>query len=366
MFSFLYKQFPPPAYLTMPAFGLDISDETLKFIKLEPFKHGVRIAASGKKTIPKGIIESGEVKKPEELASFLREVCKPFGVRYVYLTLPEEKGYMNIVELPAMHNTEIRTALEAQFSEYVPLPVEEAVFDFEVLHVKASEKGKKQLEVAMISFPYALVESYYNAVEKAGLVPLAFDAEVQALARAVIPRGEKDPFLIIDFGKTRTTFIIAHEGQVRFTSTVAVAGKDIDRIISEKMAVSLAEAERIKKANFNIAGMSDKKIFHEILPVISAVRDELERYVSFWETHAPGLHGGAKYGPIKKIFLCGGDSNLLGLSEYLSHNIHIPVEHANVWTNVVSFEEYIPEITFHESLMYGSAVGAALRSFDYD
>ena len=100
------------------------------------------------------------------------------------------------------------------------------------------------------------------------------------------------------------------------------------------------------------------------MPVISAVRDELERYVSFWATHAPGLHGGEKYGPIKKIFLCGGDSNLLGLSEYLSHNIHIPVEHANVWTNLVSFDEYIPDITFHESLMYGSAIGAALRSFD--
>ncbi|MDP2676324.1 MAG: type IV pilus assembly protein PilM [bacterium] len=362
--SLLYKQFPPPAYLSMPSFGLDISDETLKFIKLEPFKGGFRIASFGKKTIPKGVIESGEVKKPEELASFLRDTCKPAGVRYVYLTLPEEKGYMNVVELPAMHTSEIRTALESQFSEYVPLPPEEAVFDFEVLHSKSSGKGKRQLEVAMISFPHALVDSYYHAVRDAGLMPLAFDAEVQALARAVIPRQERDPFLLIDFGKTRTTFIIVHERQVRFTSTVPVAGKDIDRIIAEKMSAPLSEAEQIKKENFNIAGSYDKKLFNEVLPILSAVRDELERYISFWETHAPGLHGGEKYGPIKKILLCGGDSNLIGLAEYLSHNIHIPVEHANVWANVVSFDEYIPEITFHESLMYGSAIGAALRSFD--
>lgn len=359
---FLYKQFPPPRFLSMPAFGLDISDETLKFIQLEPFKHGVRVAQFGKKAIPKGVIVSGEVKKPDELTLFLREACRPAGVQYVHLTLPEEKGYMNIVELPTMHVSEIRTALEAEFSEYVPLPLEEAVFDFEVLHAKASHKGN-QLEVAMISFPYALVNQYYEAVRGAGMTPLAFDAEVQALARSVISSKDKDPFFIIDFGKTRTTFIIVHEGQVRFTSTVAVAGKDIDRIVAEKMSVPLAEAEQIKKTNFNAAGARDKKLFNAIVPVISAVRDELERYVAFWGTHAPGLHGEGKYGPIKKIFLCGGDSNLPGLSEYLSHNIHIPVEHANVWTNLVSFDEYIPDITFHESLMYGSAIGAALRSF---
>lgn len=359
----LSNAFPPPQYLSMPAFGLDISDETIKFIRLKPRGSSIHIAEYGRKTIPKGIIAGGEIKKIDELAKILsEEIVQSFGFRYAYLTLPEEKGYMNIVELPVMSHDEMRTALEAQFSEYVPLPPEEAVFDFEILHSKTLQ-GTKRFEVAMVSFPRALVESYRAVLRKAGITPIAFDAEVQALARSVIPKDVKDPFLIIDFGKTRTTFIIAHEGNVRFTSTVPVAGKDIDRIIAEKLSLPLEEAEQVKKKNVNIVDAAHRDIFEAVLPVLSAVRGELERYISFWETHAPGMHGRGKYGPIKKIFLCGGDSNLTGFPEYLAHNIHIPVEHANVWTNIVSFEDYIPEIPFRESLLYGSAIGAALRSF---
>ena len=216
MLSLLYKYFPPPAYLSMPAFGLDISDETLKFITLRHGAKGIEVDQFGRKAIPPGLIVSGEIKKPEELSALLKEVCKPLGMKYVYLTLPEEKGYMNIVKLPPMADAEIRTALEAQFSDYVPLPLNEALFDFEILHTEQRGIPKKHREIAMVSFPRRLIENYYPVWRRADLQPLAFDAEVQALSRAVIPQTAFGSFMIVDFGKTRTSFIIVAENQVPF------------------------------------------------------------------------------------------------------------------------------------------------------
>ena len=39
----LLKFFPPPKFLVSPSFGLDISDESIKYIKLGMTKYGLRV-----------------------------------------------------------------------------------------------------------------------------------------------------------------------------------------------------------------------------------------------------------------------------------------------------------------------------------
>jgi hypothetical protein len=59
--------------------------------------------------------------------------------------------------------------------------------------------------------------------------------------------------------------------------------------------------------------------------------------------------------------LCGRDAGLVGFEEYLSFPLKIPVEVANVWQNVFSYNDYVPPISFLDSLDYASAVGLALQ-----
>ena len=47
---------------------------------------------------------------------------------------------------------------------------------------------------------------------------------------------------------------------------------------------------------------------------------------------------------IEKIILCGNGSSIPGLADYLAVGLKVPVELANVWTNIMSFEEEIPII----------------------
>ncbi len=58
MFSNSYnKFFPTPKFLSMPSFGLDISDDSLKFVEIINKKHGVRMGKHGEKKISAGIID---------------------------------------------------------------------------------------------------------------------------------------------------------------------------------------------------------------------------------------------------------------------------------------------------------------------
>ena len=50
-----------------------------------------------------------------------------------------------------------------------------------------------------------------------------------------------------------------------------------------------------------------------------------------------------------------------GFSSYIASGSNVPVEAANAMVNVNTLDEYIPEISFSDSLRYATALGLALR-----
>ena len=44
----------------------------------------------------------------------------------------------------------------------------------------------------------------------------------------------------------------------------------------------------------------------------------------------------------------------------------VNVEIANVWINIIDTEKFTPEINIDQSLTFATALGLALRDFDYD
>ena len=108
----------------------------------------------------------------------------------------------------------------------------------------------------------------------------------------------------------------------------------------------------------------NKEIFAVLLNSVSILRDEIVKHFLYWHTHKD--EEGRNNPPIKKIIFCGGDSNLIGLTEYISISMKSPVEVANVWTNILNTENYIPEMSLGQSLSFTTALGLALGDFNED
>ncbi|MEK7070355.1 MAG: hypothetical protein AAB966_00955, partial [Patescibacteria group bacterium] len=62
---------------------------------------------------------------------------------------------------------------------------------------------------------------------------------------------------------------------------------------------------------------------------------------------------------ISKLILSGRDSEIVGLKEYLSQSLKIDVQTAEVWGNIFSLNNSVPEINFLDSLNYAVAIGLA-------
>jgi Tfp pilus assembly PilM family ATPase len=120
--SKFYQFFPPPQFLQMPAVGVDISDATLRFVELVETRKGLELGRFGQQSIPKGVIESGEIKKIADFRAILSDLKTKHGLEYVAVCLPEERAYLFDVHIPAkMKYAEVSGAIELSLEEYIPL-----------------------------------------------------------------------------------------------------------------------------------------------------------------------------------------------------------------------------------------------------
>lgn len=149
-----------------------------------------------------------------------------------------------------------------------------------------------------------------------------------------------------------------------FTSTLDIGGRSLNEAIQKSFKVGAEEAEKIKETYGLVRNGENKEIFPVLLNSVSVLRDEIVKHFLYWNTHKD--EEGNTRPPIKKIIFCGGDSNLLGLAEYISISMKTPVEMGNVWINIANTDKYIPEISFRESLSFAAALGLALGDFDYN
>lgn len=348
---------PPPDYLRMPILCLDLSDKSLKYMELRRKNESISIHRFGVYTLEDGIIEGGEIKQKDKLISFLKPIKEKLKTEVAAVSLPEEKVFLSRIKFPLMDKNRIKEALALQLDEYVPLPGAEAVFDYDIINDPHDNKKQDHLDINLAAFPRSFIESYRDVFAGAGFILAAFEMEAQAFARAVVPKEEMDNVMVIDFGRTRTTFAVVGGGKVQFSTTIAFAGEEIEKAFIFHLKIDRSQVEKAKREIGLVKRKGNEKLFEAIKPMISVIKDEVAKQMAYWVSHYEGDQKKAK---ISKIILCGGESTLAGLSESISYELKIKVETGNPWVNVVSFEDYIPEIERRDSLAYSTVIGLAL------
>ncbi len=346
--------FPAPTYLTMDSFAIDISDQSIKYGQLVKNSQGLSLGKYGKEKIPEGVIVSGKIEKEDQLVSILNKIKEKNKLHFIRVSLPEEQMYLFTLSVPKTENEDLRDVILLQIEEYIPLKALDVIFDYDVIR----DDGHNIL-IEVVSIASVIIESYISVFNKAGLVPVAFEIEAQAIARAVVPNGETNPVMIVDFGDARTGVSIYQNGRTFLTTTLSIGGVDLTNMIAKTYSIPFEEAEK-KKQEYGLNTTSKvEDIFSVILNGISVLRDELNKQFTYWETHG----GLTKNEQINHIILCGGDANLTGLAQYLELSLKIKVENANVWVNILNTKNLVPEMTFEESLGYATVLGLSMGNY---
>ena len=350
---------PPPAFLLMPAVGIDISDRSIKFARLTPTGDGFKLGTFGEVPLAAGIVEGGRIVAPEKLQAALEDIKKREGLSFVRAALPEEQVYFFRTTIPNGSKDMLRETIELSLEEHVPIAASEAVFDFEVV-----ANAGPDAEVAVTAAARGVVDSYADIFAAAGLTLLSLELEAEAVARTVIHKEDTFAHLIVDFGQTRTGIAVSYGGQVYFTSTVSIGGQMLTETLAKYFNVSLEEAEKMKREFGLRPGSGHQDLFSLLLNNVAVLRDEINKHFIYWHTHPD--ESGETRPPIEEIVLVGGDSNLSGLSDYLSASLRVKTVVGDVWQNIRLPEHGVPELSRKDSLGYATAVGLALHEAEQD
>jgi len=338
----------------MPAVALDISDRSVKFLKIGRGKKGLSVDFFGEKIIPQGTIESGVIQDREGLKNIIKDLVKEKGFDKAVISLPEEKAFLVTMHIEGVSKSELRESISLQIEEHIPLPGAEIIFDYDII-----KEHKGGFEVAVNAMSKAIVRTYFDAISEAGALPLAMEVEGQAMARSLVRENNEGTYMLVDFGRMRTSFTIVGDGKARFSTTVPIGGEKIVDAIENNLKVGRDKARNMKE-EIGLKKEDDERLFQAITPVVSLLRDEISKHHAYWNNRTD--EKGHSYPGLYKVIVCGGDANIPGLMDYLASGCDLTFSIGNPWINMNSLEKYIPEIPRNHALRYATAIGLALRN----
>lgn len=347
--------FITPKFLSMSSVGLDVSADAVRFIELEAGKGGFVVARFATRNFPIGIISGGHIEDKKKLTETISTLAREHQLSFANISLPEEQGYLANIRIPRVSAKEVRGAVELRLEEYIPIPANDAIFDYVVVDDPASHR-KDMIDVVVSALPRSVVSEYLEVFRGTGITPKSFELESGAMARAVIPEGERGTFLVADIGKMTTDVFVVAGGIVQFSASLDIGGHYLTQAIERTMSVPYGEAEALKLKSGLVGNEKERSPRAAMLPVMLDLRSRLLRHYSYWQTH----HGEKMGGNIECVYVTGGGANLKGIEEYLAAGLDVKVVPANPWVNVNSFENYIPELSLHEAHGYSAAIGLAL------
>lgn len=341
----------------MPAVGLDISADALRFVEFEEKGGKLSVSRFASRNFPLGIVTEGHVQEKKKMQDMIAVLAREYGLTFANIALPEEQAYLANMRIPHVSDADIRGTIELHLEEYVPISANDAIFDYVVVG-GGTEHHKDMIDVVVSVLPRVVVDEYLEIFHDTGIIPKAFEFESQAMARAIIPHGDTGTYLVVDIGKMVTDIFVAAHGVVQFSASLDIGGHYLTRAIEKSLNITYEEAEQQKMKYGLMGGVNEAPLRAALMPVMGDLRTRIMRHYSYWQTH----HGEKVGGNIESVYVTGGGANLKGITEYLALGLDVQVKVANPWVNVRSFDEYIPPLSQSASHGYTAAIGLALRN----
>ncbi len=345
-------------------FGLDISDLSLKIVYLKKHRNKLKISALSESFLAPGIIKQGEIKDSERLTKAIKRLVKKtkgLKTKYVAISLPEEKSFVRLLEMPQMNKEEIKSAVAFEAENYIPFSLDKVYLDSQI--VEMIDKSSKHTEVLLVALPKKTVDPYVSILQKAGLLPVAMETESQATARALI-KGQKteNPVFIADIGATCANFSVYFGNSLRFTSFIPFSSNKLTAAIVKSMKIEPAEAKKLKVLyGFQRAGGRAKKIFQALHPALTEFSEALKKHIDYYQTYAKDEELISSDKKARKLLLCGGGSNLRGLVKFLSQETGLIVQKGDPLINLPQRDSRVKNKSKEYLLRYSTAIGLALR-----
>ncbi len=170
---------------TRPLVGLDISSSAIKLIELSKSADGYRVEAYRVMALPANTMVEKNIADIPALADTLEKLVSHSGTKLTdtAVAVSGSSVITKEIELPAgLSDLQMEMQIEVEADQYIPYPMEEVAFDFDV--IGPVESNEDLVKVLLVACRQENVEHRRAALEMAGLNPKVVDVEGFVIERA--------------------------------------------------------------------------------------------------------------------------------------------------------------------------------------
>ncbi len=369
--------------------GLDISGNIFRVAQLKPSADKPVLVNYASLKAPLGLTNEGEISDidgvAKALAAFWR--AQRISEKKVVVGLANQKVIVRVIEMPYMTETELRSAIKFQANDYIPIPIEEAIVDFQIISEHENDEGEKMIDILIVAVRRDMVENLISAVTGAGLKPVVIDVSSLAFARAVMgndvrPVIEELPdhlgaTALINIGSNLTDIVVIEDEIPRFTRISNVGGDTFTNALVDQIGISFEDADYLKtgiglpavEGIENDEDVMEPAIPSEIQQYVDVVRNVLEQeMIKFIAEVRRSLDyylvQAMKAKSIDKVIVSGDGAKLRSFLSHLRENLQIEAELAHPLRSVQVGKKLSETNIESEELSMAICLGLAMRGIE--
>jgi type IV pilus assembly protein PilM len=282
-----------------------------------------------------GIVVGGELRDPDALSAALKDFFAKHKLpkRGVRLGIANNRIGVRTFEIVGIEDQkQLANAIRFRAQEVLPIPIDEAVLDYQILGEGVNAEGQPTRRVLLVVAYRELIDRYVDACKKAGVVLSGIDLESFALLRALQAPQEgagDDPsaaLVAVAIGHERSTFAVSDGRVCEFTRVLEWGGSALNVAIARALNAAPSEVDHVKHSLTltdgpvpeGLTAEQAKKAVDAVRKAIQTFVRELVSSLQYYQNQ-PGSLG------IGEIVLSGGTAHLPGLAAELEGLIGVRV-----------------------------------------
>ena len=166
--------------------GLDIQADRVVAAEVATGRgHQLRKAAVA--PLKAGLVHEGEFIDPEGIGTAIKALFRANRLSHnVRIGIANQRVVVRSVVLPAISDqAELDAAVRFQASERLPMPIEDAVLDYQIVERLDDSGGSSKLRVVLAAAPHQVIDRVLAVARKSGLKLQGIDISTFALIRAL-------------------------------------------------------------------------------------------------------------------------------------------------------------------------------------
>ncbi len=325
--------------------GLDIGSSAVRAAEVVIDGKRAELRRFAQVGLAPGAVVEGEVRDADAVSAAIKRLWGDGGFksRQVVVGVSSQRAMVRVLEMPGTLGKDLRSALRYEIGDVLPIPLEQAVFDFEILGPgRPNSDGGPTTQVLVVVAQKDIVRDEIEVVRKAGLRPRAVDASALALLRAVPLPGEGEMDAVVSLGAQLAVVAVRQGGVPRFIRTTAL-GADVE-----------SPARTGVVARVSPGAVKDHPEERSPAPRTETAVEEVRSSIEYFLSHAHGAR-------LDRVSVTGGSALTPGLKERMASVLGVPVGPAGLVAQADGDVLGLAEEQLAEAgLRWTAAVGLAL------